>query len=105
MSPDGDRRWRFAQSIESLLDLLIGSRTWGMLVELGVLLYEAHDALLVNRRFSTHPLSLPHAVLDVIETGGRAVYLGNLVREAVIFFVLIDLGTQRLGLVKVLCRY
>lgn len=73
-----------------------------MFVKFRVLLYEADEALFVNGGLSAHQLSLSHAVLDVVEAWCGAVHLRNLVREAVIFFVLIDLGTQGLGLVEVL---
>ena len=102
MSPDGDRLWRFAQSIESLFNLLVGTSTRCVFVKFRVLLYEADDALFVNRGLPAHPLCLPHAIFDVVEAWCRAIYLRDLVREAVIFFVLIDLCTQGLGLVEVL---
>ena len=102
MSPDGDGLWRFAQSIESLFNLLVGTGTRCVFVKFRVLFYEADDALFVNGWLPAHPLRLPHAVLDVVEAWCGAIHLRNLVREAVIFFVLIDLGTQGLGLVEVL---
>jgi hypothetical protein len=46
-----------------------------MLVHFGVLLYKANDALLINGWFSADPLSLSHAVLNVIEAGCRTVNL------------------------------
>ena len=73
-----------------------------MLVKFRVLLYEADDTLFVNGWLPAHPLCLPHAVVDVVEAWRGAIHFRDLVREAVIFFVLIDLGTQGLGLVEVL---
>jgi len=102
VSPDGDGLWRFAQSIESLFNLLVGAGTRCVFVKFRVLLYEADDALLVDWGLPAHPLCLPHAVLDIVEAWCGAIHLRDLVREAVIFFVLIDLGTQGLGFVEVL---
>ena len=102
MSLDQDRGGRLAQPIETLLNILICSSTWGMLVNLSVLLDESNDALFVNGRLPAHPLCLSHAVLDVIEAGGGSVHLRDLVRVSVLLFILIDLGSHRLSFVEFL---
>ncbi len=102
MSPDGNRLRRFTQPIESLFSLLVGTGTRCVFVKFRVLLYEADDALFVNGGLPAHPLCFLHAVVDIVEAWCGAIHLCDLVRETVIFFVLIDLGTQGLGLVEVL---
>lgn len=79
MSLNRDRGRGSAQSIVSFLYVLVGSSTRRVLVKLGVLLYEADDALLVNGRLSADPLRLSHAVLNVIEAWGGSVNLWDFV--------------------------
>lgn len=102
MSLDHYRGRRLAQPIEALLDILIRSCTGSVLVNLSVLLDESDYALFVNRRLSAHPLCLSHAVLDVIQAGGRPVHLRYLVRVSVLLFTLVDLCSHWLSFVEFL---
>lgn len=93
---------RSAQPIVSLFNFLVGANAWRMLVQFCELFYEADNTLLVYRWLPTNPLSLAHAVLNVVETWCWPVNLWNLMWMTVILIVLINLGRQRFSLIELL---
>ena len=102
MSFDRNGNWRAAELGETLLKVLIGTYSRGMLVQFSKLFDESYNLLLINRRFSGNPLGLCECILYIVEAWGRTVNLRNLMWKTLVFVIFHNLGLQSAILVELL---